>query len=187
MRKNLWSGFIGKFRRRRRRYPIKYDEQGRSARRQAFDLFDHGKMPAEVAPIVGISVRTARRYFQDWKKLGPNFEARYTIVKKVLDSSPKHREGAVKTICELLGLPEEEVRARFQEPWGFKRYMLDRWSTRETDTNSAEQSKEWARFKEALDLIYLMEILKVPIGTIKAEIKRMWDNAQSGDSKVVQH
>lgn len=184
MRKNLLSGFIGKFRRRRRRYPIKYDEQGRSARRQAFDLFDHGKMPAEVAPIVGISVETARRYFQDWKKLPRNFEARYTVAKKILNSSPEYREETVKTICRLLGLPENEVRARFQEPWGLKRYLTDKWSTKKTDTNSSEQSKEWARFNDALDLIYLTEFLKVPRETIKAEIKRILDNATLGVKKT---
>ena len=185
MARNSLSVLIGKLRRRRRKYPIKRDESGKTARRRAFELFDNGKRPAEVAYLVGITKRTGFRYFQDWKKLGPNFEARYTIVKKVLDSSPKHHEGAVKMICELLGLPEEEVRARFQEPWGLKRFMMDRWSTKETDTNSTEQSKEWARFKEALDLIYLTEILKVPIGTIKAEIKRMLDNAESGGSKNI--
>ena len=63
--------------------------------------------------------------------------------------------------------------------------MMDRWSIRTAETDTTEQSKEWARFKEALDLIYLMEILKVPIETIKAEIKRMLDNAQIYADKTI--
>jgi len=185
MARNSLSVLIGKLRRRRRKYPIKRDESGKTARRRAFELFEHGKMPAQVALIVGISVRTARRYFQAWKKLPRNLESKYMVVKKLLNSSPGYREKVVKTTCELLGLPEEEVRARFQEPWGLKRLMMDRWSIKTAETDTTEQSKEWARFKEALDLIYLMEVLKVPIETIKAEIKRMWDNAQSGGSKNI--
>ena len=107
------------------------------------------------------------------------------VVKKLLNSSPGYREKVVKTTYELLGLPEEEVRARFQEPWGLKRLMMDRWSTRTAKTDTTEQSKEWARFKEALDLSYLMEVLKVPIETIKAEIKRMLDNAQIYADKTI--
>jgi hypothetical protein len=51
------------------RYSIKRDEYGRSARQRAFNAFDDGKWPAEVAKLVGISQRTARRYFADWKKI----------------------------------------------------------------------------------------------------------------------
>jgi len=107
MARNSLSVLIGKLRRRRRKYPIKRDEWGRSARRQALDLFEHGKMPAQVALIVGVSVRTARRYFQDWKKLPRNLESKYMVAKKLLNSSPGYREKVVKTICELPGLPEE--------------------------------------------------------------------------------
>ena len=187
MARNSLSVLIGKLWRKGRKYPIKRDEFGRTARRRAFELFDNGKRPAEVAYLVGIPKRTGFSYFQAWKKLPRNLESKYTVAKKLLNSSPGYREKVVKTICELLGLPEEEVRARFQEPWGLKRFMMDRWSIRTAETDTTEQSKEWARFKEALDLIYLMEILKVPIEieTIKAEIKRMLDNAQIYADKTI--
>jgi hypothetical protein len=69
---------------RRLRYPIKRDESGQSARRRAFDAFDEGLKPADVAPMVDISVRTAGRYFEGWKKLPQNFEMRYGLAKMAL-------------------------------------------------------------------------------------------------------
>ena len=78
---------IKKFRpsllRKRRKYPIKRNEFGESARRRAFDCFDRGLRPAQVANEVGISPRTACRYFADWKRHRPKLDARYHFFQRV--------------------------------------------------------------------------------------------------------
>ena len=63
---------LGKRRKSKRKYPIKRNEQGLSARQQCFQLFDQGNLPAGVAPSVKVSKLTARRYFADWKKQPEN-------------------------------------------------------------------------------------------------------------------
>lgn len=70
-------------RRKGRKYPIKRDSYGRSARQRAFAAFENGKTPAEVAVMVPISVRTARRYFADWQKLPHNLELHYRMIRPV--------------------------------------------------------------------------------------------------------
>jgi len=69
---------IFRFRNKGRKYPIKKDEYGRSARKRAFAAFNSGARPADVASEVGISLQTACRYFSDWKKLPKNVG--YTVV-----------------------------------------------------------------------------------------------------------
>jgi len=66
---------------KKRKHPIKRDDRGRSARQRAFKAFKGGSTPAQVATMVPISVRTARRYYADWKKLPQNLEMRYRILK----------------------------------------------------------------------------------------------------------
>ena len=50
-----------------RKYPIITDESGRSARRQAFDLFREGYRPSRILKedLVPISMKTLLRYFED--------------------------------------------------------------------------------------------------------------------------
>ena len=141
MARNPLSVLIGKLWRKGRKYPIKRDEFGRTARCRAFELFENGKRPAEVAYLVGIPKSTGFSYFQAWKKLPRNLESKYTVAKKLLNSSPGHREAVVKTRCQLRGLSAEEVRARLQEPWGLKRFLMDRWSIKRPETDATERSK----------------------------------------------
>ncbi len=111
---------------RRRKYPIKRDKYGRTARQQAFALFDSGKRPAEVAPLVGISTRTARRYFADWKKRREDLEFWYETAKTELrnDSSA---DLFVKTLADGLGVSEQEVKERLQKPWAIKQLVTGKW------------------------------------------------------------
>jgi len=106
-----------------RKYPIKRDEYGRSARRRAFDDFDDGKQPDEIALMVGISLRTAYRYFADWKRQPKNLQMRYRIAKAVLKNDREFREETIKSLVSNLGMSEEEVAMRLQRPWGLKQLL----------------------------------------------------------------
>ena len=57
---------------KKREYPIKRDESGRSLRRQAFDLFDQKFKPSQIykPQLVAASKKTLFRYYEDWKKRG---------------------------------------------------------------------------------------------------------------------
>ena len=57
---------VFKISRKERKYPVKRDVFGDSARKRAFELFDKGKLPSQAAQLVDISKITARRYFADW-------------------------------------------------------------------------------------------------------------------------
>ena len=105
-----------KLKKKSRKYPIKRDEYGTSARQRAFEAFDQGKRPAEVALMVGISLRTACRYFSDWKKLPKNSELLYRIAKAGLKNELGFPEHVITTLAAKLGLSEEEVRVLLQKP-----------------------------------------------------------------------
>jgi len=113
-----------KLKKKSRKYPIKRDEYGTSARQRAFDDFDRGKRPAEVALVEGISLRTACRYFADWKKMRPNMRLTYRLHKAVLKSNDEFSEQLIEAIAANLGMSREEVIMRLQKPWGLKQLLM---------------------------------------------------------------
>jgi AraC-like DNA-binding protein len=100
----MTANFRYKLSKKRRKYPIKRDESGKSARCRAFDAFDRGLRPAQVIREVGISLRTACRYFADWKKHRPRLEPRYRFAKRLLKNHPEFSEGTITMIGEALGM-----------------------------------------------------------------------------------
>lgn len=50
----------------KRRYPIRRDADGRSARERAFEMFAQGLRPTELADL-GVTQPTLYRYFESWK------------------------------------------------------------------------------------------------------------------------
>ena len=140
--------------RKRRKYPIRPDEFGKSARRRAFDAFDQGLRPARVAREVGISLQTACRYFADWKKLSPGLKRRYDLVRDILKNHPELSEKVIRTIADELGMSVEEVIERLQKPWGIKQLLMGRWPNY---AREERQSKCESRLRAALELIQLIE------------------------------
>ena len=65
------------FRKRKsRKYPIKWDERGRSARSRCFEMFAEKIPLEEIAQTVGGKIKTVQRYHRQWKK-DPGFEGKY--------------------------------------------------------------------------------------------------------------
>jgi AraC-like DNA-binding protein len=159
-----------KLRRKSRKYPIKLDEYGRSARRRAFDAFDQGLRPAQVAPLVDISLPTACRYFADWKKLPSNLEVRYRLAKAAYKSTREFSTDTMKLISAHLGMSEEEVAERLQKPWGLKQLLMGKWPNHRQER---EQSQAEVRLLAALNLINLLESGGVPPQTILEQLLRM--------------
>lgn len=139
---------------KRRRYPIKRDEHGRSARQRAFEAFDHGKRPSEVARLVGVSPRTAYRYFADWKKLPKNLDLRYRMMKTIRKDSQEFSKETVESLSAYLEMSEEEVRERLEKPWGLKHLLMGKWVDLRQEREAGEAE---ARLQAALALINLIE------------------------------
>jgi len=156
--------FFRRLFRKQRKYPIKRDEFGKSARRRAFKLFDKGERPSKVAPQVGISPRTAYRYFEDWKKLPRKLEEIYPIIRRLLKQDPDFPEGIQKEIADALGVPVEDLKARLEEPWGARRLMLGRLKPKE---KMRPMKKEHLRLDSAFNLIGFFEESGVPLERLK--------------------
>ncbi|MFC1963407.1 hypothetical protein ACFLVL_02160 [Chloroflexota bacterium] len=108
----------------RRKYPIKRDEWGQSARQRAFQLFDNGKRPVKVALMVGISKKTAFCYFQQWKKLPPKLENRCMFLRMWLKENREGSESLLMDIARALKMPVGELKANLEKPWGIKRLLM---------------------------------------------------------------
>jgi hypothetical protein len=162
---------------KRRRYPIKRDAAGRSARRRCFDLFDEGKRPSESAPIVGISLKTSCRYFHDWKRLPRRLEERYEVLKSLMEHSPGFSESMLKNIVDILGISLEDVKERLEEPYGLKRLLMRRWPEQAGNSDDppapTDKYKQWNRLKAAILLIYIHEKRGVPKERIMEELEKL--------------
>ena len=109
-----------------RKYPIRRDEYGRSAHMGAFARFDRGERPSKVALEVGISARTAYRYYQSWKKVPRDLELWYRLMKTARKAGRVWPQGFVERLALALGVPPEEVTEELQKPWGLKRLLVGR-------------------------------------------------------------
>jgi hypothetical protein len=104
-----------------RKYPIVRDEDGRSTRRQAFDLFTEGYRPSQVFKegLVAISMKTLLRYFEDWKKqkrLIPR-----SLFRKIMMGSPDSTEKYVQMLADYYEVPPEVIAIQLSKPWGIER------------------------------------------------------------------
>ncbi len=107
-----------------RKHPIKCDEYGRSARKRAFDRFDRGERPSQVASEVGISALTAYRYYQSWKKCPQDFELCYKLMKEARKTFRVWPEGFARSLSEVIGIAPKRVAEELEKPWGLKRLLL---------------------------------------------------------------
>jgi len=115
------------FRWKSRKYPIKYDEYGLSARQQAFSLFRQGYRPAQIdkQEMVPVSLKTLFRYFEDWKR-GKHLIS-YPILRKLMREDPEITKEVITLLSGNLEMSIEEVVLRMQRPWGLLQLMKGEW------------------------------------------------------------
>lgn len=166
----MWNLSVNKLRKKSRKYPIQRDITGRSGRTRAFDAFEKGKRPAQVAREENIKPKTAYRYFQDWKKLPKNFEMKYKGFKTLKKSDIDFTEKIIELMTEALGMSEEEVMECLQKPWGLKQLLMGKWPNH---AHARRQSKQETRLETALWIINFIErggnspeIISIKIKTI---------------------
>ena len=157
-----------------RKYPIKRDEEGRSARQRAFALFDVGLMPADVAAQVGISARTARRYRADWKKRPRDYRVHYDLMKRWL-RNPEARRLFAAEIAGHLDLPVRSVLKRLSQPWAAKQVLTGEWSKW---VDEKKRRRRWERLQAAGIILDMCAEQRVSPSAVIAELKERRRAAQ---------
>jgi hypothetical protein len=114
--------FKGVGRKKRRKYPVKLDEKGRSARSRCFEMFRDNTPLSEIAKIVGVKIETVRRYHQQWKK-NPNFEGQHAYFKELLKRTAPHRERTIELCARACRITKEETETVLSQPHGLRRLM----------------------------------------------------------------
>lgn len=106
-----------------RKYPIKYDELGRSARQQAFALFRKEYRPSQIfkEKLIPVPMKTLTRYFEDYKK-GAGLISRSDF-KKFLKNNPEYSEHLIEWFAEYLGVSTNDIILRMQKPWGIINFL----------------------------------------------------------------
>jgi len=140
-----------------RKYPIKRDEDGLSARKQAFDLFDRGYRPARIykEELVSVSLKTLFRYFEDWKKL--RHRVSYSTLKQYIKENPEFKEEVVKRLADYFGVLPEQIVLRMRKPWGLMQLMKGELPDIRLEV---VRSGIEDRLEAALRLIYLGKLFK---------------------------
>ncbi len=113
-----WQLLLGK---KERKYPIQRDEFGQSLRQRAFSLFREGHRPAKVIKVLPVSMKTACRYFEDWKK--QKHKISLSHLKKLMKKNPEFSDEVVGSLAEYFSVPTEQVILRMQKPWGLMQLM----------------------------------------------------------------
>ena len=156
---------------RTRRYPIKRNKSGLTARQQCFRCFDADLRPAQAARIAGVSARTARRYRCDWAKLPGKFTGRYKLAKQIRKKVKGFKETTIETLARELRVTEQHVRERLEKPWAVHQLLRGKWA--EMDNAEEEIASEAElRLQNALELIHLFEI-NVPDNKITEALDRV--------------
>lgn len=110
------------FRRKKRKFPVQYDETGRSARSRCFELFADKTPLDKIAKDVGVKIETVRRYHLQWKE-DPDFEGRYTYFKKLLKKTGPDRERTIELCARACGVPKEQFEIFLSQPHGLLKLM----------------------------------------------------------------
>ncbi|MFC2004817.1 hypothetical protein ACFLUY_01190 [Chloroflexota bacterium] len=110
-----------------RKYPIIRDDNGQSLRKQCFEQFEELRRPVEVARELGMKESTAIRYFHDWKRLGPNFERRYSYVQGLLKKTSPDRDRSLELFARAWGIQIEELETILIQPNGLRRLMIGKF------------------------------------------------------------
>lgn len=170
---------------KRRDYPIKRDEYGRSVRRQAFDLFAEGYRPSQISKegLVVASMKTLLRYFEDWKK--KKHRASRSVLRKIMKNNPEFTEKYVQMLADYFEVSTEDIVLRLQKPWGIMRLTKGELPDIRLERSRSEAEE---RLEGALRLMFLTEKIfrnsPKQIGRFIFEILALQDNTAITVSKV---
>ena len=103
-------------------------KEGYSLREQAFIYFDLGERPHEVVSRLGIKPTTAYRYFQQWKKLPPDYVFKYKLMKKYYRKLySTERRLITEWLAIRIDTTVTEILAQMRKPWALKQLVTGEW------------------------------------------------------------
>jgi hypothetical protein len=113
-------------RKKGRRYPVKRDEAGKSARQRCFEMFEDRLPAPEIAEATGVTIGTVNKYHQQWKKQ-PELEKQHAYFRELLKKKAPAHERNIDLVARLCGVPREELETMLQKPHGLKRMMMGKF------------------------------------------------------------
>jgi hypothetical protein len=116
------------FKRKKRRYPIKFDEERRSARSRCLELFAQKVPDQEIAAKVGVPLDTVRKYRLQWKK-DPGFERKYLYVKSLFHKTNPDRDKNLELFASAWGLTKEQLNSILTQSHGLQRLLARKIQT----------------------------------------------------------
>lgn len=111
-----------------RKYPLKYDEYGKSARQRCFEMFPQIIPLKEIAKETGVSVETVQRYHRQWKQ-NQKFEGQLHFVKSLFDKKSPFRDENINIYSTAIGVTPEKFKEILSQPHGLKRLMQGKFFT----------------------------------------------------------
>ena len=110
-----------------RKYPIQYNDRGLSLRARCFERFNDGERPVEVAKELETKVSTVKKYFQDWKKFGPDFDKQYIFTKGLFKKTASNRDYNLDLFARAWGIQTEELETLLGTPHGLRRLITGKF------------------------------------------------------------
>ena len=110
------------WRKKRRKYPFKRDEYGKSARQWCFQMFADGVPLQEIIAMADVTKETVYKYHQQWLK-DSNFKAQISYMKTLLDKANPRRQETVDIFAMLMGVDKETIEAKLLESHGLRRML----------------------------------------------------------------
>lgn len=132
---------------------VQKDRNQPSLRQRCFDLFQQGQRPSQVYKIVPVSLRTACRYFEDFKKL--YHRVPYSTVRRWLRENPAFSSKTVNLLATSLDMTPAEALSRLEKPWGLYGALKGDWPNYRLDRERTELE---VRLLAALEVIKFAEV-----------------------------
>lgn len=133
--------------------PAPKDLHQPSLRLRCFELFRQGQRPGQVCKTVPVSLRTACRYFEDFKKL--HHWVPYRTIRRWVRENPEFSEKVITLLATHLDMPPEAVISRLEKPWGLYGALRGAWPNFRLER---ERSELEARLLAALEVVKFAEV-----------------------------
>ena len=148
-----------KWYKKKRKYPIKRDEQGKSARKRAFESFDKGLKPKEIGELCDISIATTRKYYADWKKLPERFGLIYQIGRISIKAGTKEiNKQLLADFAGYLDISTEQLMQYLESPWGLHQLISGKLRKK---LKAGERDKGLQRLLAVCKIVYLQETREI--------------------------
>lgn len=109
-------------RKKGRKYPVKWDENGISARQRCFEMLENKTPFAEIAEVTGLKINSVYKYSRQYVK-NPTLESQSDFLKRIFDKSAPNRGQDIEIFAKLLGVSPEQLETLLQQPYGLRRLL----------------------------------------------------------------